>query len=127
MLACLNNLSLETEGTEEEAAEGLEAALGISTQEMEVEGNGGSKGEEGGGGTQRALEALEFLTQDAEPSGTTLVDARNGSNEVSRLVMLWTVWYRWLAGARLEFNCYKHWAKLLLRQPGEPPVTILSR
>ena len=43
----------------------------------------GSKGEEGGGGTQRALEALEFLTQDAEPSGTTLVDARNGFNELA--------------------------------------------
>ena len=25
------------------------------------------------------------------------------------------------------FNCYKHWAQLLLRQTGEPPVTILSR
>ena len=25
------------------------------------------------------------------------------------------------------FNCYRHWAQLLLRQPGEPPVTILSR
>ena len=36
--------------------------------------------EEEGGGTQRALEALEFLIQDAEPSGTTLIDARNGFN-----------------------------------------------
>ena len=25
------------------------------------------------------------------------------------------------------FNCYKHWAQLLLRQTGEPQVTILSR
>ena len=25
------------------------------------------------------------------------------------------------------FNCYMHWAQLLLHQPGEPPVTILSR
>ena len=74
---------------EEEAAEGLEAAL--ATQEMEVEGDGRSEGEEGVGGTQQALEALEFLTQDAEPSGTTLVDARNGLNELSRLAMLWTV------------------------------------
>ena len=114
-------------GIEEEAAEGLEAALGISTQDMEVEGERGSKGEEGGGGTQWALEALEFLTQDSEPSGTTLVDARNGFNELSRLAMLWTVRHRWPAGARFAFNCYKHWAQLLLRQPGEPPVTILSR
>ena len=92
-----------------------------------MEGYGGSEGEEGGGGTQRPLEALEFLTQDAEPSGTTLVDARNGFNELSRLVMLWTVRHRWPAGARFAFNCYKNWAQLLLRQPGELSVTILSR
>ena len=117
-----NNLITETAGLEEEAEEGLAMAL-----EMEVEGDRGSDGEEGGGGTQRALEALEFLTQEAEPSGTTLVDARNGFNELIRLATLWTVRHRWTAGARFAFNCYKHWAQLLLRQPGEPLVTILSR
>ena len=40
VLAGLDNLTIETAGTEEEAAEGLETALGISTQEMEVEGDG---------------------------------------------------------------------------------------
>ena len=35
--------------------------------------------------------------------------------------------HHWLAGAGFAFNCYRHWAQLLLRQPGEPPVTILSR
>ena len=68
----------------------------------------GSEVEEGGGGTQRALEALELLTQDAEPSGTTLVDACNGLNELSRLAMLWTVRQRWPAGAIFAFSCYKH-------------------
>ena len=96
MAGLLHNLNIETAGTQEEAEEGLEAAL--ETQEMEIEGDGRSKGEEGGGGTQRALEALEFLTQNAEPSGTTLVDARNGFNELSRLAMLWTVRHRWPAG-----------------------------
>ena len=67
----------------------------METQEMEVEGYGGSKGEEGGRGTQQALEALEFLTQDSEPSGTTLVDSRYGFNDMSRLAMLWTVQRRW--------------------------------
>ena len=43
-MACLNNLNIETAVTEEEAAEGLEAAL--ATQEMKVEGDGGIKGEE---------------------------------------------------------------------------------
>ena len=117
----LYNLTIETAGTEEEAAGGLKAAMA-----MEVEGYSGSKGEEEGGGTQRALGALEFLTQKAEPSGTTLVDARNGFNKLCRLAMLWTAQHRWKAGARFVFNCYRHWAQLLLRQTGEPPVTILS-
>ena len=91
----MGNLNIETAVTEEEAAERLEVAL--ETQEMEVEGDGGSEGDEGGGGTQRALESLEFLTQDAEPSGTTLVDARNGFDDLSRLEMLWTVQHCCLA------------------------------
>ena len=41
--------------------------------------------------------------------------------------MLWTVWHRWLAGARFAFNFYRHWAQLLLRRLGEPLVTILSQ
>ena len=94
---------------------------------MEVKGDRGGKGEEEGGGTQRALVALEFLTQEAEPSGTTLVDDRNGFNNLSRLAMLWTVRHCWPAGSRFAFNFYRHWAQLLLRQIGEPPVTILSR
>ena len=91
--ATLNNLTIDTAGTEEEAAEFFEAALG-----MEVEENGGSEGEEGGDGNSRALGDLDFLTQDTEPSGTTLVDACNGFNELSRLAMLWTVRHRWPAG-----------------------------
>ena len=83
--------------------------------EMEVEVDRGSKGEEGGGGTQRSLEALEVLTQEAEPNGITLVDAGNVFNELSRLAMLWTVRHRWPAGARFAFNCYKHCVQVILR------------
>ena len=119
--ACLNNLIKETRVTEDNAAEGTAEALW-----MEVEEEGASEGEEEGGGTQQALEALEFLTQEAEPSGTMPVDARNGFNKLSRLAMLRTVRHRWPAGARIAFNCYKHWAQLLFRQPGEFPVTILG-
>ena len=54
----LHNLRIETAISEVEAEEGLEAALG-----MEVEGDRGSEGKEEGGGTLRALEALEFLIQ----------------------------------------------------------------
>ena len=94
MVAGLDNLTIETTGTQEEAEEGMAAALG-----MEVEVDRGSEGEEGGGGTLRALGALEFLTQEAEPRGTTLVDSGNGFNELSRLAMLWTVWLLQSLGA----------------------------
>ena len=118
----MSNLIIETAGTEEEAAKGLAAALG-----MEVKVDRESEGEEGGGGPQQALEPLEFLTQEVEPSSTTLFDACNGFNELSRLAMLWTVHHRWPDGARFAFNCYKHWAQLLLHQPGEFPFTIVRR
>ena len=54
----LNNLNIETAGTEEKAAEGLDAALGMSAWEMEVEEDKGSEGEDKEGGSQRALGAL---------------------------------------------------------------------
>ena len=95
----MGNLTIETAGTEEEAEENLEAAL-----EIEVKEDRGCEGEEEGGGTQRTLGAPEFLTQEADPSGTTFVDVCNGFNELSRLVMLWNVWHHWPAGARFMFN-----------------------
>ena len=94
---------------------------------MEVKKGRGDliEGDEESDGTRRALESLEFFNQDAELSGTTLVDSRNGFNELSHLAMLWTVRHRWPAGERFAFNCYRHWAQLLLLYPGEPPVKIL--
>ena len=50
------------------------------------------------------LEAVGTLTQDAEPGGTALVDARNGFNELRRLEILWTVRHRWRAGTRFALN-----------------------
>ena len=76
------------------------------------------EGEEGVEDTQMALGALEFLTQDADLSGTMLVDSHNGFNKLSRLAMLWTVRHIWPAGVRVAFNCYRHWAQLILCQPG---------
>ena len=79
--------------------ERLAEALGT-----EIVEDKGSKGKEGGGGTLRKLGALEFLTQEAEPIRTTLVDASNGFNKLSCLAMLWTVQHCWPAGARFAFN-----------------------
>ena len=126
MAYLLDNLRIETGGTDERAAEGLEAAL-----EIQVVGDGkddrAGEGEEEGTETLQALGALQLLTLDAEPSRITLVDACNGFNKLSRLAMLWTVRHRWPLGARFAFNCYMNWAQILLRQPGEPPATILGR
>ena len=44
-----------------------------------------------------------------------------------RLEMLWTVRYRWPAGARFAFNCYRYFAQLLLCHTGDVPVILLIR
>ena len=85
------------------------------------------EGEKGGDETKRALGSLELLTQDAEPSGTILVDSCNGFKELRSLAMLWNVPHRWPAGVRFAFNYYRHWEQLFLRQPGELPDTIMGR
>ena len=103
VLARINNLTIKTARKEEEAAEQLTAAL-----KMEVEEDRGSEVKEGGDRTQRALGALEFITQDAEPSRTMLVKAHNGFNDLSCLTMLWTVRHRCPAGAMFVLNCYRH-------------------
>ena len=74
-----------------EAAENLEVALN-----MEIAEAGGYvvKGKEGVVGTQRADGYPDFFTHDEEPSGTTIFDARNGFNKLSRLKMMWTVCHR---------------------------------
>ena len=104
-------LTVETDGTEEAAAEILEAAL-------EMEEDKDSKGGEVVSVNLRALRAIEFLTQDAEPSGPILAGAHKGFNKLSHLEILWTVRHRWPAGARFAFNCYRRWAQLLFRHPG---------
>ena len=117
MEGILPNLTIETGGTEKEASEVFDAAL-----RMEVEGyeedEGMGEGKEDDAGALRALGYLKFLTQDADPSGTTLVDAQNGFNELSRLAMLWTVCHRCPEGARFVFNFSRHWAQLILHHPG---------
>ena len=124
MEASLSSLTIETAVTEEEAAEIFKAVQGMEVEE----GRGDSvEVEEEVVETQKALVALEFLTQDTDPSRTTLVDACNGFNELSRLVIMWTVRHSWSAGSRFAFNFYRHWAQLLLRHPGDMLLTILSR
>eukprot|EP00957_Ditylum_brightwellii_P141679 10793766-Ditylum_brightwellii.AAC.1 len=61
------------------------------------------------------------------PGGTTLVDACNGFNKLSRYAMLWTVRHKWPSGARFLFNCYRHWLLLAIKQPGKEAIFLHSK
>ena len=74
-----------------------------------------------------ALGATGFLEQEAYLSSKMLVGAHKGFNELSRVAIICTVWHRWPAGARFEFNLYKHFSHLLIRHPGDTPVMLLSQ
>ena len=50
-----------------------------------------------------------------EDWGFLLIDAANAFNEANRTGMLWTVRHKWPSGARFTFNCYRHWAVLMIR------------
>ena len=58
MVVRVESLIINTAGTEEDAAEGLETAL-----KMDIEEEGVGEGEEGCDGIQRSLGALVLLTQ----------------------------------------------------------------
>jgi hypothetical protein len=52
-----------------------------------------------------------------------LVDASYAFNEQNRIEMLWEVRHEWPFGARFVFNCYKHWAVLVLH--GNDGLTVI--
>ena len=54
-----------------------------------------------------------------EDWGFLLIDAPNAFNEENRTAMLWDVWHEWPSGAQFTFNCYRHWAKLVVRDIGD--------
>ena len=40
------------------------------------------------------------------------------SNEENWNVMLWTVHYEWTSDAKFTFNCYRHWATMVIWYAG---------
>ena len=50
-----------------------------------------------------------------EDWGFLLIDARNAFNEENRTAMLCDVRHEWPSGAQFTFNCYRHWAILVVR------------
>jgi len=55
------------------------------------------------------------------------MDAKNGFNELSRKCVMHTTRHVWPAGCLFAFNCYRHCAKLIMRQYGKDAYVILGR
>ena len=51
--------------------------------------------------------------------GFLLIEARNAFNEENRTAMLWAVRNKWPSGAQFNFNCYRQWATLVVRDIGD--------
>jgi hypothetical protein len=59
--------------------------------------------------------------------GFLLIDANNAFNEQNWTSMLYTVQQEWPSGARFVFNCYKHWAMLVLQGNNGTGAFIFSK
>ena len=54
-----------------------------------------------------------------EDWGFLLIDARNVFNEENRTDMIWAVRHEWPSDVQFTFNCYRHWATLVVRDTGD--------
>ena len=57
--------------------------------------------------------------QTEEYWGFLLIDARNAFNEENQTAMLWGVRHERPSGAQFTFNCYRHWAMIVVRDTGD--------
>ena len=61
-----------------------------------------------------------------EDLGFLLIDARNEFNKENRTAMLWAVRHEWPSGAQFTFNCYRHWATMVVSDTGDGQVTYCT-
>ena len=130
-------LALAADGYTEGGIEAEEGEVGEeeTADASGVEANAASGGEgeeaavaEGDEASNPYVEMLEeTATQLETGEGLTLVDARNGFNELSRLAMLWNVRNLWPKGSRFAFNCYRHEVMLIFRNPGKEVKILWSK
>ena len=69
-----------------------------------------------------AIHAIRVLWEEhrkEEDWGFLLIHAHNAFNEDNRTAMLWYVLHKWPSGAQFTFNCYRHWATLVVRDIGD--------
>jgi hypothetical protein len=81
-------------------------------------------------GIEGGMHAAKLLWQEhsqEEEWGFLLVDARNAFNEGNRMLMLWTTRHEWAWGAQFIFNCYRHFAMLVIRTGRDLFLIILSK
>ncbi len=81
-------------------------------------------------GIEAGVHAANLIWQQhahEEEWGFLLVDACNAFNEGNRMLMLWRVRHRWPSGARHVFNCYRHFAMLIIRCGNDLFLIILSK
>jgi hypothetical protein len=81
-------------------------------------------------GIEAGAHAAKLLWQEhshKEECGFLLVDASNAFNESDMMLMLWTVQHEWPSGAQHVFNCYRHFAILVIRAGNNRFLVILSK
>ena len=66
-------------------------------------------------GGAHAVRLLRKQYAQEEDWGFLLVDAQNAFNEENCTSILWAVRHEWPSGVRFSFNCYRHWATLVIR------------
>ena len=73
-------------------------------------------------GIEGGIHTINLLWEEhsqEEDWGFILIDARNESNKENRTAMLSTVQHEWPSVTQFTFNCYRHWAILVVREMGD--------
>ena len=68
-------------------------------------------------GIEVAIHAMRVLWEEHKHEddwGFLRIDAHNASNEKNQKIMLWAVRHEWPSGTQYTFNCYHHWATLVV-------------
>ena len=92
---------------------GLEAKEACGTEQLCRELESGIKG------GICAVRLLWQQTAQEEDWGFLLIDAQNAFNEENRTTMLWAVRHKWTGDTQFTFNCYRHWATLVVRHTAD--------
>ena len=65
------------------------------------------------GGIHAATQLWKEMADEPE-FGALMLDAVNAFNELRRVLMIWVVRHEWAMGFHFVFNCYRHWARLVV-------------